>query len=288
MAENSIGAENGTGIGAAVPRTEDHRFLTGTGDYTDDTNLPRQTYAAFVRSTHPHATFTLDTSAASAAPGVVAVLTGAGLRGRTGRAPLICGWAVTGKDGQPHKAPPHPVLAADTVRHVGDAMAIVVAESVRAARDAAEQVEADYTPLPAVASLREALAEGAPQIHPEAPGNLCYDWEIGDRAATDEAFARAHHVARLDLVNNRLIPNAMEPRAAIGDYNPATGDYTLRLTSQNPHVHRLVLAAFVQIAPEHKLHVIAPDVGGGVRGPRSSSTRKRPPCCGRRAGSGGR
>ena len=155
------------------------------------------------------------------------------------------------------------MLAADTVRHVGDAMAIVVAESARAARDAAEQVEVDYSPLPAVASMREALADGAQQIHAEAPGNLCYDWEIGDRAATDEAFARAHHVARLDLVNNRLIPNAMEPRAAIGDYNPASGNYTLRLTSQNPHVHRLVLAAFVQIAPEHKLHVIAPDVGGG-------------------------
>ena len=253
-------AENG--IGAAVPRTEDHRFLTGTGDYTDDTNLPHQTYAAFVRSTHPHATFTLDTSAAAAAPGVVAVLTGADFAA-DGKGSLICGWAVTGKDGEPHKAPPHPVLAADTVHHVGDAMAIVVAESARAARDAAEQVEVDYSPLPAVASMREALADGAPQIHAEAPGNLCYDWEIGDRAATDEAFARAHHVTRLDLVNNRLIPNAMEPRAAIGDYNPASGNYTLRLTSQNPHVHRLVLAAFVQIAPEHKLHVIAPDVGGG-------------------------
>ena len=253
-------AENG--IGASVPRTEDHRFLTGTGDYTDDTNLPRQTYAAFVRSTHPHATFTLDASAAATAPGVVAVLTGADMAG-DGVGSLICGWVVTGKDGEPHRAPPHPVLATDTVRHVGDAMAIVVAESAEAARDAAEQVDVTYSPLPAAVTMREALAEGGPQIHPEAPGNLCYDWEIGDRAATDDAFARAHHVARLDLVNNRLIPNAMEPRAAIGDYNPATRDYTLRLTSQNPHIHRLVLAAFIQIAPEHKLHVIAPDVGGG-------------------------
>ena len=250
------------GIGASVPRTEDQRFLTGTGNYTDDSNLPHQTYAAFVRSTHAHATFTLDTAAAAVAPGVVAVLTGADMAG-DGVGSLICGWVVTGKDGEPHKAPPHPVLAADTVRHVGDAVAIVVAESARAARDAAERVVVNYSPLPAAVSMRDALADGAPQIHDEAPGNLCYDWEIGDRAATDAAFARAHHVARLDLVNNRLIPNAMEPRAAIGDYNPASGDYTLRLTSQNPHVHRLVLAAFIQIAPEHKLHVIAPDVGGG-------------------------
>ena len=253
-------AENG--IGASALRTEDQRFLTGTGDYTDDTNLSHQTYAAFVRSTHARATFTLDTAAAAAAPDVVAVLTGADMAGdQIGS--LICGWVVTGKNGEPHKAPAHPALAADTVRHVGDAMAIVIAQSARAARDAAEQVVVNYSPLPAVVSMRHALADGAPQIHSEAPGNLCYDWEIGDRAATDEAFARAHHVSRLDLVNNRLIPNAMEPRAAIGDYNAATGNYTLRLTSQNPHIHRLVLAAFVQIAPEHKLHVIAPDVGGG-------------------------
>ena len=274
------------GIGASVPRTEDHRFLTGTGDYTDDTNLSRQTYAAFVRSAHPHATFTLDTSAAAAAPGVVAILTGADLAGdQVGS--LICGWVVTGKDGEPHKAPPHPVLAADTVRHVGDAMAIVVAESAEAARDAAEQVEVTYSPLPAAVTMRDALAEGAPQIHPEAPGNLCYDWEIGDRAATDDAFARASHVARLDLVNNRLIPNAMEPRAAIGDYNPATGDYTLRLTSQNPHIHRLVLAAFIQIAPSTSCTSSLPTWAEGS-GPRSSSTRRRRRCCGRRARSAGR
>ena len=245
-----------------MPRTEDQRFLTGSGNYTDDTTLPHQTHAAFVRSTHPHASFTLDASAAARrarGPGRPDRCGSRGGRARHAHLRL----AGHRKDGEPHKAPPHPVLAVDTVRHVGDAIAVVVAESARAARDAAEQVEVSYAPLPAVVSMQDALADGAPQIHADAPGNLCYDWEIGDRAATDDAFARAHHVARLDLVNNRLIPNAMEPRSAIGDFNPATGDYSLRLTSQNPHIHRLVLAAFIQIAPEHKLHVIAPDVGGG-------------------------
>ena len=250
------------GIGVSVRRSEDRRFLTGNGRYVDDIKSFGQTYAVFVRSTHAHATFTLNTTSAAAAPGVAAVLTGADVAADN-LGGLICGWNVVGKSGEPHKSPPHPVLAIDTARHVGDAMAMVIADTYAQAKDAAELVEVNYQPLPAVTSLTGALEPGAPQIHEEAPGNLCYDWEVGDKAATDAAFATAHHVTKLDIVNNRTIPNAMEPRAAIGEYDQGTGDFKLTLTSQNPHVHRLVLAAFIQVAPEHKLHVIAPDVGGG-------------------------
>ncbi len=251
-----------TGIGAAVRRTEDRRFLTGNGNYVADHQPAGMTHGVFVRSTHAHAKFTLDCSAASSAPGVVAVLTGADVAADS-LGGLICGWTVVGKSGEPHKSPPHPVLAVDTARHVGDAMALVVADSYAEARDAAELVNVSYEPLAAVVSLTGALEAGAPQIHEEAPGNLCYDWEIGDKAATDAAFENAHHVTSLDIINNRIIPNAMEPRAAIGAYDAGTGDFKLTLTSQNPHIHRLALAAFIQIAPEHKLQVIAPDVGGG-------------------------
>ncbi len=251
-----------TGIGAAVRRTEDRRFLTGNGNYVDDHQPAGMTHGVFVRSTHAHAKFTLDCTAASSAPGVVAVLTGADVAADS-LGGLICGWTVVGKSGEPHKSPPHPVLAVDTARHVGDAMALVVADSYAEARDAAELVNVSYEPLSAVVSLTGALEAGAPQIHEEAPGNLCYDWEIGDKAATDAAFENAHHVTSLDIINNRIIPNAMEPRAAIGAYDVGTGDFKLTLTSQNPHIHRLALAAFIQIAPEHKLQVIAPDVGGG-------------------------
>ena len=251
-----------TGIGAAVRRKEDYRFLTGNGRYLDDINLAGQCYAYFVRSPHAHATFTIDTGAAAKMPGVVAVYTGADIV-RAGLGGLICGWVITGKDGQPHKAPPHPLLATDTVRHVGDTVAVVIAETYHQAKDAAEQVAVDYSPRSAVTSPPAALESGAPQVHEEAPGNLCYDWEIGDKSATDAAFAGADHVTSLELVNNRLIPNAMEPRAAIGEYNAGTDEITLYTTSQNPHVARLVISAFIQLAPEHKLRVVSPDIGGG-------------------------
>jgi carbon-monoxide dehydrogenase large subunit len=257
-----MGDLSATGIGASVRRKEDRRFLTGSGNYLDDIAIAGQTYACFVRSPHAHAGFTIDVSAARAADGVVNVFTGADLAA-AGLGTLICGWAVTGKDGEPHRSPPHPILATDTVRHVGDPLAVVIAETYAQARDAAEQVVVDYDVRPAAVDLAGALRDGAPEVHPEAPGNLCYDWEIGDKAATDAAIAGAHHVSRLDLVNNRLIPNAIEPRAALAQYNSGTEEITLYTTSQNPHVHRLVMSAFIQIAPEHKLHVIAPDVGGG-------------------------
>jgi carbon-monoxide dehydrogenase large subunit len=254
---------NEMGIGAAVRRTEDLRFITGRGNYLDDINLPRQVYAAFVRSPHAHAEIRrIDTAKAQSAPGVVAVFTGKDLAAdKIGT--LICGWVIKGKDGSPHKAPPHPALAIDKVRYVGDHVALVVADSPAAAKDGAEAVVVDYNVLPAVTDTATAHRPGQAQLHAEAPANLCYDWELGDRAKVDQAFAGAHKTVKLQLVNNRLIPNAMEPRAAIADYNAGTGDFTLYTTSQNPHVARLVLSAFIGIAPEHKLRVIAPDVGGG-------------------------
>ncbi len=252
-----------TGVGAAVRRKEDFRFITGEGHYTDDISLPGQSYAYFVRSPHAHAAINgINTSAAEAAPGVLGVFTGEHVAA-DGIGGLICGWMIHSKDGSPMKAGPHPILAQGKARYVGDHVAVVVAETQAQAKAAAELVEVDYNVLDAVAGVGSAQDSGAPQVHDEAPNNTVYEWELGDKAATEAAFASAAHVTSLDLVNNRLIPNAMEPRAAIGDYDKGSGGYTLYTTSQNPHVARLVLSAFVGIAPEHKLRVIAPDVGGG-------------------------
>ena len=254
-------AENG--IGAAVRRKEDHRFITGAGQYTDDINRLNQLYAHIIRSPHAHATIkAIDSSAAEAAAGVVAVLTGADMAA-DGLGGLPCGWGITGKDGTPMVEPAHPPLAAETVRHVGDQVAVVIAESRAVARDAAELVDIDFDELPSVSDIASADADGAPLVWNEAPGNVCYDWELGDREAVDDAFSDAAHVATIDLVNNRLVANAMEPRAAIGDYNVGKDEYTLFTTSQNPHVIRMLMGAFVLGVPEHKLRVISPDVGGG-------------------------
>ena len=252
-----------TGIGASVRRTEDFRFLTGRGKYLDDMNRHGQTHAVFVRSPHAHAKIKrVDTSAAKAASGVLAVFTGADTAAdKVGG--LICGWTVTDRHGNPHKAPGHPVLATDKVRYVGDHVAVVIAETIAQARDAAELVEVDYDVLPALVDPAKAVQSSAPLVHDDAPGNLCYDWALGDKAATDAAFAKAAHVTKLDLINNRLIPNAMEPRAAIGEYDEATDSFTCYSTSQNPHVLRLILCAFIFGMPEHKMRVVAPDVGGG-------------------------
>ena len=251
------------GIGAAVKRKEDLRFLSGRGQYTDDINRPGQLYAHIIRSPHPCADLVkVDAARAKAAPGVVAVFTGADMAAdNIGGIP--CGWLVKNKDGSPMAEPMHPAMAVDRVRCVGDQVAVVIADTRNAARDAAELVEIEYRTRPAVATMEAALKPGAPLVHDGAPGNLCYDWHIGDPAVVDAAFKGAAKVAKLELVNNRLIPNAMEPRAAIGDYDPSTGDYTLFTTSQNPHVIRLLMGAFVLHIPEHKLRVVAPDVGGG-------------------------
>ncbi len=256
-------ADTGTGIGAAVRRKEDQRFITGRGNYTDDIGRQGELFAAFVRSPHAHAAIRkVDTSRAARAPGVVAIFTGADYKA-DGKGGLPCGWLVKSKDGSPMKEPPHPPLVADRVRHVGDQVAVVIAESREQAYEAAALVDVDYQVLRAVATLSDATRPGAPLVFDDVPGNICYDWEIGDKAATDAAFAKAHHVTRIDLVNNRIVHNAIEPRSAIAEYNRATGDYTLYTSSQNPHVIRLLMGAFVLGIPESKLRVVAPDVGGG-------------------------
>jgi carbon-monoxide dehydrogenase large subunit len=251
------------GIGAAVRRKEDYRFITGTGRYTDDINRPRQLYAWIVRSPLPHARIRgIDGKAAEAVRGVIAVFTGRDMAA-DGVGGLPCGWGITQKDGSQMAEPVHAPLAREFVRCIGDQVAVVLAVSRSIARDAAELVDVDYEELPAVTDLASAAASDAPQVWPEAPGNVCFDWEIGDAAAVDDAFAAAAHVVDIDIVNTRLIPNAIEPRAAIGDYDSGKDEYTLYTTSQNPHVIRLLMGAYVLNIPEHKLRVVAPDVGGG-------------------------
>jgi carbon-monoxide dehydrogenase large subunit len=197
-------------IGARVARKEDYRFLTGSGQYTDDVALPHQTHAAFVRSPHAHAVLkSVKTDKARKAPGVLAVYTGADLAAaKVGGLP--CGWLITDMKGQPMKEPPYPPLAQGKVRHVGERVAVVIAETAAQAKDAAELVEVDYDVLPAVADPKK--AQSAKPLHDVAPDNTCYVWALGDKAAVDAAFAKAAHVTKLDFVNNRLIPNAIEPR----------------------------------------------------------------------------
>lgn len=247
-------------IGKSVERREDYRFLTGNGQYTDDITLPGQTFAAFLRSPHAHARIrAIDTAAAQAAPGVLAVFTGKDVAGVNG---LPCGWLINSIDGTPMKEPKHPIIAEHKVLHVGDQVALVVAETLAQAKAALNLIEVDYDVLPAVADTATA-AGNATAVHDIAPDNVCYTWALGDKAGVDAAFAKAAHVTRLEFVNNRLVPNAMEPRAANAVYSRADDSYTLYVASQNPHVERLLMTAFVLGLPEHKVRVIAPDVGGG-------------------------
>ncbi|MER9597803.1 MULTISPECIES: xanthine dehydrogenase family protein molybdopterin-binding subunit [unclassified Mesorhizobium] len=251
------------GIGARVARKEDKRFITGAGRYVDDMVVPGMKHAFFVRSPHAHAAIdSIDVSKAKAMPGVIGVLTGKELKA-DGIGNLICGWMIHSTDGTPMKMGAWSPLAVDRVRYVGDAVVVVVAETKGQARDAAEAVDITYKELPVVVEASQALEKGAPQIHPEAENNLIFDWELGDGKATDAAINSAAHVTRMKIVNNRLVPNAMEPRAALGHYDKAEDHYTCWTTSQNPHLARLVMSAFYNIAPENKLRVIAPDVGGG-------------------------
>lgn len=251
------------GIGASIKRKEDRRFLLGKGNYTDDVTLPNQSYAVFVRSMYAHAKVNkVDAEAARKADGVLAVLTGDDVAA-DGLGGIPCGWLVKSKDGSNMVEPPHPSLAQGFVRHVGDPVAMVIATSKAAARAAAGLVEVDYDPLPGVGLLADAVTEGAPLVWPEARGNVCFDWHLGDAALADAAFAKAAHKVELDLTNSRVAPNAIEPRAANGHYDAAADSYTLYTTSQNPHLIRLLMAAFTLHVPEHKLRVIAPDVGGG-------------------------
>ena len=216
-----------TGIGAAVRRKEDLRFVTGKGQYTDDVSRPGQTHIYFIRSPHAHARLKgIDTKAAAAMPGVVAVATGADFA-ESKLGGLICGWTVLSKDGSPMKMAPHPALAVGKACHVGDPVAVVIAETLAQAKDAAEKVLIDYEVLPAVVDPAKAAGKGAPQIHDIAPHNTIYNWHLGDHDATAAAFKAAKHVTKLDFVNNRLVPNAMEPRAALAEYDSGNESFTL-------------------------------------------------------------
>jgi carbon-monoxide dehydrogenase large subunit len=253
-------------FGKSIKRREDPRFITGRGTYVDDVKLPGVTYAAFVRSPHAHARIRkIDTAAARKHPGVVAVFTGSDM---TGVNSLPCGWDLRKEKNIPGVVQdlamvPHMPLTADTARHVGDPVAVVIADSHEAAVDGAEKVKVEWEVLKAVASTSQAAAAASPQLHTGAPGNVAFKWEIGDAAATDEAFRSAAVTVKKRIVNQRLVANAMEPRACAARYDEATGELTLWVTSQNPHVHRLLMCAFVLGIPEHKVRVIAPDVGGG-------------------------
>ncbi|WP_019447106.1 xanthine dehydrogenase family protein molybdopterin-binding subunit [Cupriavidus sp. BIS7] len=249
-------------IGSPVRRKEDYRFLTGNGQYTDDVVLPRQSYGYFLRSPHAHARIrSIDTAEALASPGVIAVLTGDDMAAdKVGGLP--CGWLIHSIDGSPMKEPPHPALAHGKVRHVGDQVALVVAETLQQARDASEKIDVDYEELPAVVSLADA-ASASSLVHDDVPANTSYVWGHGDKAATDAAFAKAAHVTTLEIVNNRLIPNAIEPRAVNASYTRQDDSYTVYVANQNPHVERLLMGAFVLGLPESRLRIIAPDVGGG-------------------------
>jgi carbon-monoxide dehydrogenase large subunit len=249
-------------IGQSVRRKEDYRFLTGSGTYTDDVSAQGQTYAYFLRSPHAHARIrSIDTRSAKTAPGVVGVFTGSDIDGKMNGLP--CGWLITDVNGQPMKEPPHPPLAQGKVRYVGDHVAVVIAESLNQAKDAAELIEVDYQTLPAIIDPAKARAAGGPVIHDMAPDNTCYVWSIGDKAVVEQAFVQAAQVTTLTFINNRLVPNAIEPRAAVAAYSRGDDSYTLHVTTQNPHVERLLMTAFVLGLPEHKVRVIAPDVGGG-------------------------
>ncbi len=250
-------------MGQAVRRTEDFRFLTGNGRYTDDISLPGQAYGFVLRSPHAHARIlSLDASAAKAAPGVLAVLTAAELKAdKIGELP--CDVPLKSKDGRPLVKPRRPLLQGERARYVGDPVAFVVAEKLQQARDAAELIEVGYEALPSITSTKGAVEPGAPLVWEKAPHNLCFDWENGSKRATDAAFARAKRVVRLELINNRIVPSPMEPRGAIGDYDPAADRLTLYTSSQGSHGLREAFARAVLKIPEEQLRVVTPDVGGG-------------------------
>src|SRR3989475_625894 len=253
-------------FGKSIKRREDPRFITGRGSYVDDLKIPGMTYAAFVRSPHAHARIRrIDTAAAKAHPGVVAVFTGSDMKGVNS---LPCGWDLRKAKNVPGVVQdlaivPHMPLTSAVARHVGDPVAVVIADTEVAATDAAEKVQVDWEPLRSVTATDKASTSGAPPIHKDAPGNVAFKWALGDATATDAAFKSAAVTVKKRIVNQRLVANAMEPRACVARFDPATGELTLWVTSQNPHVHRLLMCAFVLGIPEHKVRVIAPDVGGG-------------------------
>ncbi|MGE0723592.1 MAG: xanthine dehydrogenase family protein molybdopterin-binding subunit [Alphaproteobacteria bacterium] len=251
------------GMGQAVRRVEDMRLLTGNGRYTDDISLPRQSFAYVLRSPHAHATIDrIDVAAARGAAGVLGVFTHADLAA-DGIGDMPCLAPLTNRDGSAMVLPPRPALAAGKVRHVGDAVALVVAETLAAARDAAELIEIDYGELPAATDTVKATSAGQPLVWDDVPSNVAFDWAQGDESAVSAAFAKAHRTVSIDLVNNRLVVNSMEPRGAIGDYQKGDGRYVLHTSSQGPHLIRSQLAGTIFKVPEHQVRVVTQDVGGG-------------------------
>ena len=254
---------NQYGIGQPIRRVEDQRFLTGHATYVDDLVLPRQAYAFMLRSPHAHARIRgIDVAAAAAAPGVVAVLTGEDVA-QDGLGPLPCLTPLTNRDGTAAPLPQRPAMVREVARHVGDTVVMVVAESLGAARDAAELIAVDYEPLPTAALTKTALEPGQPQVWDEAPGNLAFDWRIGDAAAVERAMAAARHRVSLEIVNNRIVVNSMETRGAIGQYDQGEDSYTLWSATQGSHLLRSLLAESVFKIPEHRIRVVTRDVGGG-------------------------
>jgi len=246
-------------LGAAIKRREDPRFITGAGNYLDDIKLTGMTHAAILRSPYAHANIkSVDVSAAKGMPGVVAVITGADIPYN----PLPMAWPAGGSSGLQNNINMPRVLATDSVKWTGEGVAAVIAETEEQAYDALEAILVDYEPLPTVVDAEEATKPGAPQLHENAPNNIVFDWTVGDKSGTEKAFADAEVVVKQRIVNQRLIPNPMEGRGDIGLYNPGTGEYTVWMSSQTPHIQRLLLTAFVTGIPEHKVRVIAPDVGG--------------------------
>ena len=248
-------------IGQSVLRTEDKRFTTGKGRYTDDIKLVGMTYAYILRSPYAHARIKrIDISAAKAMPGVVAIFIGEDVAGFG----VPCGWQVNSKNGDTMREPPHQLLVRDKARHAGDGVAMIIAESREIAVDASEAIIVDYEVLAASVDAYKATLPGAPLVHDELGTNISFDWEIGNpKAEVDEAMASAAHITTLEFVNQRVAPNAMEPRSYIGDYDASTDRYTLYTSTQNPHLIRLLMCAFVLGLPEHKVRVVGPDVGGG-------------------------
>lgn len=244
-------------FGAKIKRREDPRLIAGKASYTDDIKLAGLLHAVIVRSPHAHARITrIDMASARQTPGVVAVFTGADLTGKVG--PLPCAWLIPNSE---LKTPPHPAIAVDRVRYVGDAVAVVVADDRYSARDGAEMVQVEYEPLPVVTDAEQAVRDGAPLLHEEVPENVTFRWKLsgGDASA---AFGQAARVIKQRFVNQRLIANPIETRAAVAQYRADTGELTLWVTSQNPHIHRVILSGVLGI-PEHKFRVISPEVGGG-------------------------
>ena len=248
-------------FGSAVRRLEDKRFVMGMGRYVDDLIFPGQTYAAFVRTPYAHARILgIDATEALGAPGVLRVLTGADFAALP---PMPCGWMIHSRDGEPMRVGERRVVAIDTVRYVGEAVAVVIAESREAARDAVDLVQVDYDELPAVIDVAQAGDAGRPQLHDIAPGNLAFDWELGDADAVARAMETAAHKVSLTLRNNRLVPNAIEPRAINAQWDPIEERLDVRMTHQNPIGMRMFYAAAYGLAAEHKLRMVSPDVGGG-------------------------